>query len=122
MKKNFPRILVCPLDWGIGHATRCVPVIRKLQENNAEVVIGADGRTFEFLSKYFPELELIRMPGVEIRYPASGRMATKILLQIPEILSGIRGEHRLLQKLIAEHQIDAVISDNRFGIWSKDVY
>jgi uncharacterized protein (TIGR00661 family) len=122
LKKNFPRILVCPLDWGIGHATRCVPVIRKLQEKNAEVIIGADGRSFDFLKNYFPGLEFIRMPGVAVSYPSSGNMALKIALQIPKILSGIRKENRLVKKIIKEHNIDVVISDNRFGIWSNDIY
>jgi uncharacterized protein (TIGR00661 family) len=122
LKKKIPRILVCPLDWGIGHATRCVPVIRTLQEFDAEVIIGADGRALEFLKNYFPELELIRMPGPSVNYPASGRMALKIAVQIPKILSGIRKEHLLLKKIIKSHHIDAVISDNRFGIWSKDIY
>ena len=119
--KNFPRILVCPLDWGIGHATRIVPVIRKLQENNAEVVIGADGQAYDFLEQYFPVLEFIRLPGPKVSYPSSGSMVWKMLVQIPKILAGIRKEHRLLQQIIRERRIDAVISDNRFGIWSKEV-
>jgi uncharacterized protein (TIGR00661 family) len=119
--KKKPRILLCPLDWGIGHATRIVPVIRKLQENDVEVVIGADGRAYDFLEQYFPVLEFIRLPGPRVSYPSSGRMAWKMLVQAPKILAGIRKEHRLLQQIIREHRIDAVISDNRFGIWSKEV-
>ena len=26
-------ILVAPLNWGLGHATRCIPIIKALEEN-----------------------------------------------------------------------------------------
>ncbi|MCB0804865.1 MAG: hypothetical protein KDC05_03650, partial [Bacteroidales bacterium] len=55
---KHPKIFVCPLDWGIGHATRCVPLIRELIDQGAEVVLGASGRSFDFLKRAFPELLL----------------------------------------------------------------
>jgi len=48
-------------------------------------------------------------------------MVLKIAAQIPKILSGIKREHELLKKIIKEKKIDAVISDNRFGLWSKEI-
>ena len=60
--------LVCPLDWGIGHATRCVPVIKALQDEGFRVIVAADGRPYEFYRNEYPEVELIRFPGTPIRY------------------------------------------------------
>ena len=111
-----------PLDWGIGHATRCVPLIRELQKQQARIIIGASGRSSDFLSYYFPEIELINVPGHEIKYPSSGRMVWKMASQLPGFLSNIRQEQRLLEQIIKKYKIDAVISDNRFGMWSKEVY
>ncbi|MFO7613186.1 MAG: glycosyltransferase family protein [Bacteroidales bacterium] len=114
-------VLVCPLDWGIGHATRCVPVIRELAASGASVIIAADGRPYDFLKSQFPALPLIRFPGFRIIYPNGKNMALRMLLQSPGILYGIWKEHRKLKELTAEYQIDLVISDNRFGLWSKKV-
>jgi len=75
--KNFLRILVCPLDWGIGHATRCVPVIKHLRNQNHEVIIAADGRPLEFLREYFPDLECVRLPGFKVSYPSGNKMMWK---------------------------------------------
>ncbi len=122
MVKNFLRILVCPLDWGIGHATRCVPVIKHLHKLNHEVIIAADGRPLEFLREYFPDLEFIRMPGFKVSYPSGNKMMWKMMLQSPAIIYSIFKEHRDLKKVIKEFNADVVISDNRFGLWSKDVY
>jgi uncharacterized protein (TIGR00661 family) len=115
------RILVCPLDWGLGHATRCVPIIRSLLNKNAEVIIAADKGPYELLKIEFPNLEFIRLPGYDISY-SNGSMALKMLLSIPSILKGIRKEKNILQKIIAEKKIDIVISDNRYGCYSADCH
>ncbi len=115
------RILICPLDWGLGHATRCIPVIRILLQKGAEVIIAVDNRPFDLFKKEFPALEFIRFKGYNIHYPDSGSMMFKMLFSIPEILKGIKAEHRTLEKIIAEKKINAVISDNRFGCWNKNI-
>ena len=57
------RILVAPLDWGIGHATRCIPIIKELIKHNYEVVLAADKRPMHLLKKELPNLEMIRFSG-----------------------------------------------------------
>jgi predicted glycosyltransferase len=121
VKKNS-RILICPLDWGIGHATRCVPVIRQLLLQKHEVIIAADGRPLDFLKEYFPELVFIRLSGFRVSYPEKKNMVLKMALQSPFILYGIYREHIRLKKIIRDNKIDVVISDNRFGMWSKKAY
>ena len=115
------RILICPLDWGLGHATRCIPIIRLLLEQNAEVIIAADKRPLELLKQEFPSLTFVTLKGYEINYPKSGSMAISMLLSIPKILKGIKRERIELDRIIDEQGIDIVISDNRYGCWSKKV-
>ena len=119
--KRKKKIFVCPLDWGLGHATRCVPVIRKLLENDVEVIIGADKYPLAFLKQEFPNLQFIPLPGYEISYPESGNMAFKILFSIPKLISKIIEERKLLKEIIFKYNIDGVISDNRYGLFSKYV-
>lgn len=113
--------MVCPLDWGLGHATRCVPVIRNLLDAGARVVVGADKGPLAFLQMEFPDLLFVRFPGYRFRYPGKGSMAVRMLLSGPAIFEGIRQEHKLLGKIIHEKKVDAVISDNRFGLWSGEI-
>jgi UDP:flavonoid glycosyltransferase YjiC (YdhE family) len=115
------RILISPLDWGLGHASRCIPIIRYLLQKGCEVIIGADGRPLELLKREFPGLEHVVMPGYNISYPGKGSMILKMAASVPKIRSGIKKEHALLEKLISEKKIGAVISDNRFGLWSSQV-
>lgn len=113
------RILVAPLDWGLGHATRCVPVIRALRAAGAEVLLAAGGRPYHFLKQEFPGLELIDLPGYDITYPKRGSLALHFALAAPRIMRLIGREQELVQQIVAEKKIDVVISDNRFGLYTK---
>ncbi len=113
--------MVCPLDWGLGHATRCVPIINEILVQGAEVVIAADGRPLELLRQEFPQLDSITFHGYAIEYPSGDGMILKMALSIPKILSRINKEGKELQAIVQQHKIDAVISDNRYGLWKVNV-
>jgi len=115
------KILVAPLNWGLGHATRCIPVIRELLAQDADVAIAADERPYDLLRREFPSLEFIRLPGFAIKYPSRDGIAAEIIRQIPQIVFVTFREHRSLWKLARKQQFDAVISDNRFGLFSRKI-
>lgn len=116
------RVLISPLDWGLGHATRCIPVIRTLLKNNNNVVIAAEGAQEILLKEEFPNLEFIHLAGYRIRYQSSGSFVLQMLKQIPKILNAIRQEKESLASIIKKHHIEVVISDNRYGLYNKNVY
>jgi len=115
------RILVAPLDWGIGHATRCIPVINALIKNDFEVILAADSRPLHLLSVEFPKLEMIRFKGYNIKYSRYLNMTFSMILQIPKLLWNIKKENNVINEIIKQYKIDGVISDNRFGLYSKKV-
>ena len=115
------RIFVSPLDWGLGHAARCIPIIRYLLDKKIEVIIGAEGAHLLFLKEHFPGCEFIDFPGYRISYSNTLPVGVKVLLQLPQMISAIKKEHEILTDLIKEKKIDAVISDNRYGLWNKNI-
>jgi len=115
------RILIAPLDWGLGHATRCIPLIRHIVELGHVPVIAAEGRPQALLQEEFPTQEFIHFRGYEISYPEGRGMVWKMGVAAPRIIRRIEEEHRELQAIIQQHGIDAVISDNRFGLYSDKV-
>ena len=115
------RILVAPLNWGLGHATRCIPVINALLQHNFKVIISANGRSFHLLKEEFPELEFVKIKGIDIKYPRFFPMSISLFFQIPKILFAIYTENKTLKKIVEKHKIDGIISDNRFGLFHKKV-
>jgi len=81
------------------------------------VVIASDGRALELLKKEFPTLDFFELPGYNVVYERKN-MALNLFLQMPRIVNAVRREHKLLDKIIQEEGIDAVISDNRFGLFT----
>lgn len=117
-KKN---ILICPLDWGIGHATRCVPIIKILTELNQSVIIAADGAPLALLEKVFPSFDFIRFPGFRPHYSKTNSQVSEVIKQIPDILKSIKADHIFLEKIVKQTKAKAVISDNRYGAYSNKV-
>jgi len=121
-QKSSKKVLICPLDWGLGHAGRDVQIIDELLNAGFEVIIGADNAPLFFLCQYFPNLPFVKMPSFKIEYPAYGSMVLKMLVSMPKILFGIIKEHYQLKRIIKQNNIDIVISDNRYGLWNKKVH
>lgn len=120
---SSPNVLVAPLDWGLGHATRCVPVIRELLQQGCAVTIAASGRGSTLLQHEFPDLPVLSLRGYAIRYAAtSWGLALTIVAQIPKLLLAVKKEHTWLQKVVADKRFDAVISDNRFGLHHPGIH
>ncbi|MDQ3051784.1 MAG: glycosyltransferase [Bacteroidota bacterium] len=121
MTHRHLKVLVAPLDWGLGHATRCIPVIRELLRQEAKVIISASGNGYYLLKNIFPLCEFINIPGITIRYPESSYMAFSMMSQLPAILKAIRKETELLKSVIEPSGITHVISDNRYGLYDNRI-
>ncbi|OUR94657.1 glycosyltransferase [Flavobacteriales bacterium 34_180_T64] len=120
---NFrKRILVAPLNWGLGHATRCIPIINALINQNFEPVIASDGSALKLLQKEFPKLKTIELPSYNIQYSkkASG-LKWKLLRNAPHIVKTIKLEYNATQSIIDKYDIKGIISDNRFGVRGNTV-
>ena len=119
MKKQ---ILVAPLNWGLGHATRCIPIIRALINEGFTPVIASDGVALSLLQKEFPNLSSIQLPSYNVTYAKNGRFfKLKMLKDSLRLLKAIKAEKKALKCILEHNNIAGIISDNRLGIRSKKV-
>lgn len=109
------------LDWGLGHATRSIPLIRAFLERGCRVTLGADGGALRLLRDEFPELQTVELPGYRVRYQSSGSLALAVARQLPKILTAMRREWQVTQRLLASDHVDLIVSDNRYGVRSPHV-
>lgn len=124
MKLNAKRlsILVAPLNWGLGHATRCIPIIKALLEHNYKPIIASDGNALALLKIEFPDLEILELPSYQIEYAKNGKnLKWKLLKNSLKTIKAIQQEKKLVTSWIKKHNIDGIISDNRFGVFSNKI-
>jgi UDP-N-acetylglucosamine:LPS N-acetylglucosamine transferase len=115
------KILIAPLNWGLGHATRVIPVIRELLNRRNKIVIAASGGPLSLLRREFPELEYIEFPDYGMSYSKYISPVLKTVILSPLLLYRINSERRRLRKIVKIHKIDFIISDNRYGLYHPSI-
>ncbi|MEA2043171.1 MAG: glycosyltransferase [Bacteroidota bacterium] len=115
-------VIVSPLDWGLGHAARCIPVIRQLKAEGYIVIIAGSGRSMDMLKIEFPELQTEQIPTKTITYSKHLPAYFKIIFQLPVFIKNIITEKKTAQRLIAKYKPIFLISDNRYGFYSRQLY
>ena len=120
--KHKKRILIAPLNWGLGHATRCIPIINALKAHQFEPIIASDGIALSLLRKEFPNLQSIELPSYEITYPKNGKhFRLKMLKSSPKMANAIKAEKKAIASIVEDYAIAGIISDNRLGAYHKKV-
>ncbi|HUX97551.1 MAG TPA: glycosyltransferase [Bacteroidales bacterium] len=119
--ENRKNILICPLEWGLGHAARMIPLASELLKLNHNVIFASGEGHLSFIRKELPECSCISFPGFNPRYSRFLPVYLSMLIRLPQLIFHIISEHHRLNKIIPDHSIDIVISDNRFGLWNKKI-
>lgn len=120
MNTRKPVVLLSPLDWGLGHTIRCIPIIDELWKRNCEVLVACNPQQRHVLSLELPAIDFIDLNGYDISYGTT-RVATLLELarQTPKILMAIKREQIWLRDFLKANRVDAIISDNRYGFYSE---
>ena len=119
---NMQSILISPLDWGLGHATRCIPIIKALLLLNYNVYIACNNNQKKMLQLEVENVTFLLLNGYDIKYSFNNKLfALSIIEQLPKINKAIKFEHLWLQEAIEKYKIDLVISDNRYGLYTTKV-
>jgi predicted glycosyltransferase len=114
-------ILVCPLEWGLGHAARMIPLARRLTDMNNKVIIASGEEHLSLFRSELPGLSYISFPGFKPGYSRYLPQYISLLFKLPVLVFNIIKEHQRVKRIISENNIDIIISDNRFGLWNRNV-
>ncbi len=114
------KVLIVPLDWGLGHATRCMPLIQFFIDAGCDVSIGGNKKTNALLKQEFPACTFLYFQGYDMEYSQSASgFLLKMMAQTPKMLGRIIKEKRQLKAYMHQHKFDIILSDNRFGLRAK---
>jgi hypothetical protein len=115
------KILISPLDWGLGHTTRCIPLIKKLLERGHQITVACNELQKTVLQTFNLKVSYVFLEGYNVAYSKNNRLALKIMTQIPRIMNVIKAENNWVQQYVKENEVDFIISDNRFGFYHPQI-
>ncbi len=123
VNERNPVVLISPLDWGMGHTTRCIPIIRALTKLPCSIIIACNSIQKSLLQKDFPSLRYVDLNGYNIFYGRDkSQTLIQLIRQIPKILTSIKEERWFLEDFLAQNEIDLIISDNRYGFFHPKAF
>lgn len=116
------KILFAPLDWGLGHVTRCIPLIQYCEAQGHQIFIAGEELCFSMLQPIFPNAMFVALSGYDIRYSKKKwQLPFRIMLQLPKLFFAVFREQNQMQKIVKEFDIQLVFSDNRYGLFHKSI-
>lgn len=115
------KILYCVLNWGLGHASRSIPIINKLLKYSNEIVLASDGNALKLLRKEFPKLSYIVLPGYDMQYDHKS-MVLNMIKQSGKFWNAMQSEKNVIKGILDQNDFDLIISDNRFGCSNEKCY
>jgi len=120
-KLSIMRVLICPLDWGMGHTARMIPVAVQLIGEGHHVTFGGSKRQIALIRSDLPQASTLHFPGFTTTYSRFFPMWFSTIFRAPALFISIIREHRSLKEILKAGIFDQVISDNRMGLWNKGV-
>ena len=120
-EENTRTVVFAPLNWGLGHASRCIPLIKKYKNDGWKVIIVSDGLALKFLKEEFPQEKTYSTPSKVLSYSKYRTLFFHLFKLLPSFLKNIQIDSEFVEKLIQKQKIDLIISDNRYGFRSSNI-
>jgi uncharacterized protein (TIGR00661 family) len=115
-------ILVSPLDWGLGHASRMIPLIGRFIHDGHNIILAGSGRSAELLRNTYPGHRFVTLPFHTVHLGSGRYSYLRLVLQVPALAFSVFREHRMIKKIVRNEAVDIIISDNRYGLCCRKTY
>lgn len=100
-----------------------MPIANYLHQQGAKVYICASGSARSLMQMECIYAVFVEDVPFEVTYSKNKTVNWfKLIAQLPKMLLQVYQEHQLLKKIVHEHQIDMVISDNRYGFYHAHIF
>ncbi len=114
-------ILIASLNWGFGHLTRDIGIIRLLLKNKNKIYFAGNEEQQEILKQYFPEINYLNLPGYDFQFKGKGEFAKDILNSTFKLRKNLKLEKSVAKNFIDKFSIDIIISDHRYGFFNENI-
>jgi len=113
------RIGFSVLNWGFGHVSRCIPIMINLIQQKNELIIFCNTNQKDLLQQYLNNVHYVNHEGYPFNFKGKGNFKRDLLTSVPNLLKYFYRENKLLYSYVDEYTLDYIISDQRYGFYSK---
>ena len=117
------KIIYAVCSWGLGHATRSLPVIRKLIDEKHDLSIISNGRSLELLkSELGKNINYFSITDYPMLLSENARQfMAKSFVYWPMFIKRMESGLQSLNKILSKRKYDLIISDARYDMYSKKI-
>jgi hypothetical protein len=115
---NHRTIVVAPLDWGMGHLTRCLPLIKLFISNNNKVIFAGTSFQCGWIQNECEGIITEKIEGYKITLDSEKPTYWQILSQSAKMIKIFKREQDSAHQLVQKYEADLILSDNRYGFRS----
>jgi UDP:flavonoid glycosyltransferase YjiC (YdhE family) len=112
------KVLISPLNWGMGHVARSIAIIQQLIDQQNQVFVACEDDQKAVFECYFSQLHFISHRPYPFQFSGKGKWAWDLFRQRKKLLERFAEENNEVTVYISDFQIDVVISDHRYGFFS----
>lgn len=117
------KIIYALCSWGLGHATRSLPVIRRLIKEGHEITIISHDRALTLLKNELKESAIfVDIPDYPLLVSENKQQfIAKSMVYWPLFIQRMESGLQQLTKLLKTTPCDRIISDGRYDMYSKSI-
>lgn len=113
-------VVIAPLDWGLGHATRCIQIIKQLFQQGNSIIFAGTIPQIQLIQKDFPDIIFEEVKGYNVQLDSNRSTYWQLLKQLRQMNRLVKDEKQIAAALVAKYDVDVIISDNRYGFFSPN--
>jgi len=116
------KVLFAVCSWGLGHATRDLPLIRGILKAGHDLTLVGKGRSLDLLRNELKDrCHYVSIPDYSSAYSEKDFSVTKFVGYFPIYINEIVKEHSRIKRLVREKKYERIVSDSRFGVYDKEI-
>lgn len=117
------KVCISPLNWGMGHVSRCISIINKLIEQKNSVYFAGSAPQSNVINNYFGnKINYLELKEYPFKFSNKGNFGLDILLNYRKLSQHLKYENDQLSKWYKNYQFDIIIADHRYGFYNKNSY
>ena len=112
-------VITGALDWGLGHLTRLITLMKKSEVSQWLILATADQK--KIYQKDFPKAIFYETESLNWQWSGTQSAVKEMFRQRKKWNRQLRSDQKLVEEIVIKHKVDSILSDNRYGLYHENI-